>query len=152
MALTPLEIHTKEFGTRMRGYDQDEVNEVLDHIIRDYELLLRENKEVKSDLDIVNKTLAHYEEMQDSLHRSILVAQDAADRLNENTAKEVEVIEREAESYAENVRQEAENYAIDARKKHTTTKQTLVKLRMSIQQRYIKKPTITQIYYLKKLF
>ena len=116
MALTPLEIHNKEFGTRMRGYDQDEVNEFLDHIIRDYELLLRENKEVKSDLEIVNKKLANYEEMQDSLNRSILVAQDAADRLKENTAKEVEVIEREAESYAENVRQEADNYAIDARK------------------------------------
>lgn len=127
MALTPLEIHNKEFGTRMRGYDQDEVNEFLDQIIRDYELLLRENKEVKSDLELVNKKLANYEEMQDSLNRSILVAQDAADRLKENTAKEIEVIEREAESYAENVRQEADNYATDVRKEADNYKEDTCK-------------------------
>ena len=27
MALTPLDIHNKEFHVKLRGYDQDEVNE-----------------------------------------------------------------------------------------------------------------------------
>ena len=96
MALTPLEIHNKEFPTRMRGYDQDEVNEFLDQIIRDYELLIRDNKELKDNLEIVNKKLANYEEMQESLNKSILVAQDAADRLKVNTDKEIEVLKLEA--------------------------------------------------------
>lgn len=116
MALTPLEIHNKEFPTRMRGYDQDEVNEFLDQIIRDYELLIRDNKELKENLDLANKKLANYEEMQESLNKSILVAQDAADRLRENTDKEIEVIKLEANSYVESVRQEAESYAQDIRK------------------------------------
>lgn len=116
MALTPLEIHNKEFPTRMRGFDQDEVNEFLDQVIRDYEVLIRENKEVKDDLELVNKKLANYEEMQESLNKSIIVAQDAADRLKENTDKELEVIKREADNYAKNVRQEAENYAEEVRK------------------------------------
>src|SRR5699024_11581546 len=101
MPLTPLEIHNKEFGTRMRGYDQDEVNEFLDQVIRDYELLIRQNKEVNDELEIVHKKLSNYEEMQESLNKSILVAQDAADRLKENTEREIEVIKLEAESYAE---------------------------------------------------
>ena len=90
MALTPLEIHNKEFPTKMRGYDQDEVNEFLDQIIRDYEMMIRENKDLKDNLEIVNKKLANYEEMQESLNKSILVAQDAADRLKVNTDKEIE--------------------------------------------------------------
>lgn len=116
MALTPLEIHNKEFTTRMRGYDPDQVNEFLDQVIRDYELLIRENKEVKDDLELVNKKLANYEEMQESLNKSILVAQDAADRLKENTDKELDVIKLEANNYAEKVRQDADDYAEEVRK------------------------------------
>lgn len=116
MALTPLEIHNKEFQTRMRGFDQDEVNEFLDQVIRDYELLIRENKESKEELELANKQLANYEEMQESLNKSILVAQDAADRLKENTNKELEVIKLEADNYAEDVRKEADKYAEEVRK------------------------------------
>lgn len=116
MALTPLEIHNKEFPTRMRGYDQDEVNEFLDQIIRDYELLIRDNKEMKDNLEIVNKKLANYEEMQDSLNRSILVAQDAADRLQVNTDKEIEVLKLEATNYVDNKKKDADSYASDIRK------------------------------------
>jgi len=117
MPLTPLEIHNKEFGTRMRGYDQDEVNEFLDQVIRDYELLIRQNKEVNDELEISNKKLSNYEEMQESLNKSILVAQDAADRLKENTEREIEVIKLEAEKYAENIRAEADEYATETNKK-----------------------------------
>jgi cell division initiation protein len=116
MALTPLEIHNKEFETRMRGFDKDEVNEFLDQVIRDYELLIRENKETKDDLELANKQLANYEEMQESLNKSIIVAQDAADRLKENTNKELEVIKLEADKYAEDVRKEADKYAEEVRK------------------------------------
>ncbi|SHE38094.1 cell division initiation protein [Atopostipes suicloacalis DSM 15692] len=117
MPLTPLEIHNKEFDTRMRGYDQDEVNEFLDQVIRDYELLIRQNKEVNDELEILNKKLSNYEEMQESLNKSILVAQDAADRLKENTEREIEVIKLEAEKYAENIRAEADEYATETNKK-----------------------------------
>lgn len=116
MALTPLDIHNREFKKAMRGYDQDEVNEFLDEIIRDYEMMIRENKEKSSSLELANKKLANYEEIQDSLNKSILVAQDAADRLRENTDREIEVIQREAESYAEEKRQEADKYAEEIRK------------------------------------
>ena len=39
MALTPMDIHNKDFPVKMRGYDQDEVNDYLDQIIKDYEML-----------------------------------------------------------------------------------------------------------------
>lgn len=120
MPLTPLEIHNKEFTTKMRGYDQDEVNEFLDQVIRDYELILRQNKDIQDELEITNKKLSNFEDMQESLNRSILVAQEAADRLIENTNREVEVIKIEAESYAEKVREEADNYVSKERKKADT--------------------------------
>ncbi len=41
--LTPLDIHNKEFTRGLRGYDQDEVNDFLDQIIKDFEIVIREN-------------------------------------------------------------------------------------------------------------
>jgi DivIVA domain-containing protein len=37
VSLTALDIHNKEFNYRIRGYDDDQVNEFLDMIIKDYE-------------------------------------------------------------------------------------------------------------------
>lgn len=116
MTLTPLDIHNKEFEVRMRGYDQDEVNEFLDQIIRDYEIVIREKKELQDDLEITNKKLLNYEEMQESLNKSIIVAQEAADRLRENTEREIEMIKREAESYANEVKKEADTYLDEKQK------------------------------------
>lgn len=44
MPLSPIDIHNKEFTKSFRGYAEDEVNEFLDQIIKDYEILLREKK------------------------------------------------------------------------------------------------------------
>jgi cell division initiation protein len=44
MPLSPLDIHNKEFSKAFRGYQEDEVNEFLDQIIKDYEILLKEKK------------------------------------------------------------------------------------------------------------
>ena len=127
MALTPLEIHNQEFPTRMRGFDQDAVNEFLDQVIRDYEALIRENKETKDELERASKELASYDEMQESLNKSIIVAQDAADRLKEDANKEAEAIKREAESYAEDVRKEADQYAAEVRNDAENYKEELSK-------------------------
>lgn len=101
MSLTPMDIHNKEFPLKMRGYDQDEVNDYLDQIIKEFEKLVREKKEMKEQLSFAEEKLKHYDTLQESLNRSILVAQEAADRLKENTTKEVEVILREAENNAD---------------------------------------------------
>ena len=39
MPLTPLDIHNKSFNKGFRGYDEDEVNEFLEQIMKDYELV-----------------------------------------------------------------------------------------------------------------
>ncbi|WP_208558852.1 DivIVA domain-containing protein [Marinilactibacillus kalidii] len=111
MALTPMDIHNKEFSVKMRGYDQDQVNDYLDQIIKDYELLLKQKKETEKKLEFAEEKLASYDQMQDSLNRSILVAQDAADRLKENSEKEATMISKEAENKASKVRQDAEDHA-----------------------------------------
>lgn len=127
MALTPMDIHNKEFPVRMRGYDQDEVNDYLDQIIKEYEMLLKQKKETDNKLSLAEEKLANYDQMHDSLNKSILVAQEAADRLKLNAEKEADMIAKEANNEAANLKHEAENNA-DELLKDAVTKARKIEL------------------------
>jgi cell division initiation protein len=103
MPLTPLDIHNKEFGRRIRGYDEDEVNEFLDQIIKDYEALIRENKELNGRVEELQGKLNHFSNIEETLSKTIIVAQGTADELKANSKKEAELIIREAEKNADRI-------------------------------------------------
>lgn len=103
MPLTPLDIHNKEFSKRMRGYDEDEVNEFLDQIIKDYEGLIRENKELQNHVSSLEEKLGHFSNIEETLSKAIIVAQNAADELKSNSKKESQLIIKEAEKNADRI-------------------------------------------------
>ncbi|WP_153124190.1 DivIVA domain-containing protein [Peribacillus tepidiphilus] len=107
MPLTPLDIHNKEFSKGFRGYDEDEVNEFLDQIIKDYELILREKKELEEKLNDVHERLGHFTNIEETLNKSIIVAQEAAEEVKRNAQKEAKLIIKEAEKNADRIVNEA---------------------------------------------
>ncbi|MNI43148.1 Septum site-determining protein DivIVA [compost metagenome] len=107
MPLTPLDIHNKEFSRRIRGYDEDEVNEFLDQVIKDYESVIRENKELHNQLLSLQERLDHFVNIEESLSKTILVAQEAADDVKNNSKKESQLIIKEAEKNADRIINEA---------------------------------------------
>lgn len=103
MPLTPVDIHNKEFSRKMRGYDEDEVNEFLDQIIKDYEIVLREKRELEEQINGMDERLGHFSTIEDTLHKSIVVAQEAAEEVKGNAMKEAKLIIREAEKNADRI-------------------------------------------------
>ncbi len=103
MPLTPLDIHNKEFNRTFRGYDEDDVNEFLDQIIKDYETVIREKKELEAQVNELTERLSHYSNIEDTLNKSILVAQEAAEDVKGNATKEAKLIIREAEKNADRI-------------------------------------------------
>ncbi len=103
MPLTPLDIHNKEFGRSFRGYDEDEVNEFLDQVIKDYEALIRENKELQNRLTTIQERLDHFSTIEETLSKTIIVAQEAADEVKTNAKKEAQLIVKEAEKNADRI-------------------------------------------------
>lgn len=103
MPLTPLDIHNKEFGRRLRGYDEDEVNEFLDQVIKDYESLIRENKEMQNQLLGLQEKLNHFSNIEETLSKTIIIAQEAADEVRSNAKKEAQLIVKEAEKNADRI-------------------------------------------------
>ncbi|MGC5325635.1 DivIVA domain-containing protein [Brevibacillus sp. SYSU BS000544] len=107
MPLTPLDIHNKEFSTGFRGYNVDEVNEFLDQIIKDFELLIKEKKELEERLTLQNERVDHYKSLEENLSKSILVAQETAEEVKSNARKEAQLIIKEAEKNADRIVNEA---------------------------------------------
>ncbi|GAX90988.1 DivIVA domain-containing protein [Effusibacillus lacus] len=107
MPLTPMDIHNKEFSRALRGYNQDEVNEFLDHVIKDYESLIREKKNLEEQVSQLKERLAHFENIEDSLSKSIVVAQETAEEVKANARKEAQLIVKEAEKNADRIVNEA---------------------------------------------
>ncbi|WP_018932751.1 DivIVA domain-containing protein [Gracilibacillus lacisalsi] len=107
MPLTPLDIHNKEFARGFRGYDEDDVNEFLDQVIKDYETVIREKKDLKEKVDQLNEKLSHFSNIETTLNKSILVAQETAEEVKENAKKESKLIIKEAEKNADRIINEA---------------------------------------------
>lgn len=107
MALTPLDIHNKEFSKGFRGYDEDEVNEFLDQVIKDYEMIIREKKELEERLSDQSERLGHFSNIEETLNKSIVIAQEAAEDVKQNAQKEAKLIIREAEKNADRIVNEA---------------------------------------------
>lgn len=107
MALTPIDIHNKTFGSRWRGYDEDEVNEFLEQLMKDYENLLEENKELTRKLKETEDQVAHFNAIEETLQKSIMIAQEAAEDVRRNSTQESKMIIKEAEKNADRIVNEA---------------------------------------------
>ncbi|WP_442603786.1 DivIVA domain-containing protein [Paenibacillus sp. KN14-4R] len=103
MPIMPLDIHNKEFSRSFRGYDEDQVNEFLDQIIKDYESLIRENKEIQNKVLTMEERLGHFANIEETLSKTIIVAQEAADEVKSNAKKEAQLILKEAEKNADRI-------------------------------------------------
>ena len=101
--ITPLEIQNKEFKRSIRGYKEYEVDEFLDKIIIDYEKLYKENLELKDKLEGAHHQLGKYKDIEETLKKTLIVAQDAAEDVRANAHKESELIMQEADAKAEEI-------------------------------------------------
>lgn len=107
MTLSPLDIHNKEFGKGFRGYNEDEVNEFLDQIIKDFEILLKDKKELEDKLKSSSERVGHFTTIEMTLQKSIVIAQEAAEEVRRNSQKEAKLIVKEAEKNADRIVNEA---------------------------------------------
>ena len=125
MSITPNDIHNKDFSTKFKGFDPEEVNEFLDEVKKELEHLIRENKDLEKRVKFNEEKVEYFTSIQETLNKSIIVAQEAADRLRENARKDAEIIIFEAEKTAEELLKEAAekatqiNRETDAIKKET---------------------------------
>lgn len=131
--LTPLDIHNQEFKRSLRGYDVDEVDEFLDEIIRDFEYLYKENLELKETIQKRDEEVNRYQELEQTLQETLVLAQQTGEEIKQNAKKEAELIIWEAQKRAEQILAKAEAETLTAaemlEKMHGLEKQLYVKMK-----------------------
>ena len=98
MTLTVEEISKKQFDNKMRGYNPSEVNEFLRQVASEFQALQVKNHELTETIKANEEKLKYFTDLKDSLNKSILVAQEAADKVKTNAKREAEIMIREAQS------------------------------------------------------
>lgn len=125
MKITPLDIRHKEFSRSMRGYKDLEVDEFLDNIVEEFERLFNENIDYRDRLEALEEKIEQYKNIEETLQKTLISAQEQAEELKVNAKKEADLILRDAElksrsiindSYAE--RQKIQRSVQSLKQKH----------------------------------
>ncbi|MFZ5827385.1 MAG: DivIVA domain-containing protein [Bacillota bacterium] len=103
MALTPLDITNKEFRVRLRGYDRDAVDEFLDQIIREFEVLIKENAASKEQVELLSQRVEQYRALEETINKTLIIAQESAEEIKANARREADLIIQEARLQAERI-------------------------------------------------
>lgn len=107
MTITPMDIQNKEFERSFRGYDIEDVDEFLDRVAKDIEVLMRENMELKDQINQLLEKNTNYQKLEETMHNAIVVAQETAEEVKHSAKREADLIKREAESEAKSIIDEA---------------------------------------------
>ncbi|KRO00232.1 DivIVA domain-containing protein [Companilactobacillus kimchiensis] len=100
MVLSPVEIQDKEFDNKFRGYDRDQVDSFLKQAAQDYNLALQKSAQLEKELKDTSEQLKYFTDMKDALNQSILVAQEAAEKVKTESEQEAQIIVEESQKKA----------------------------------------------------
>ncbi|ACL74981.1 DivIVA domain-containing protein [Ruminiclostridium cellulolyticum] len=125
MNYTPNDLDNIKFKKNFMGYNEDQVNEVLDSVIQDYELYIKENIELKDRISVLNEGIQHYKNIEESLQNTLIVAQQTGEEIKKNSYEKAENIIKEAELKAQRVINDANQEVIKIRFEYEEMKKRL---------------------------
>lgn len=105
------DIQSKTFAKRFNGYDREEVEAYLKEVARHFDQMEATNQYAQQELYAANQQLDEFHAKEASLNRSIVVAQQAADRLKSEALSEADLIVKRAEEAAQALLAEAADQA-----------------------------------------
>ena len=115
--ITPLDIENKKFSKQMmNGYSVEEVDDFLDDLTADYSRNYKENAELKSKIEELNKNMEHYKSIESTLNNTLVMAQSTAEDIKKVAQQQAEQIISEAKSNAQKQVDELNNQLVAKRK------------------------------------
>jgi cell division initiation protein len=131
--LTPLDIHNQEFRRVLRGYSEDEVDDFLDRVVADFETLLKENAQLRQEVDELKARVEQYRQLENTLHNALIVAQETAEEVKQSARKEAQLIIREAEEEAARIQRLAEQRVQEAEERLVALHREITAFRAQIR-------------------
>ncbi len=102
-----MDIEQQEFSRSFRGYNEEEVDDFLDKIVKDYEELINENVKLNEEIEKMKEKLKEFSEIEETLRSALLNAQKSAAEMKGRVENEAKIIIEKAGMEAEMVKQRA---------------------------------------------
>ena len=106
MRITPMDIEQQEFTRSFRGYNEEEVDDFLDKIVKDYEELINENVRLNEEIEKMQEKLKEFGEIEESLRRALLDARKSTEEMKGRVENEAKVIIEKAKMEAKALKQQ----------------------------------------------
>ncbi len=101
--ITPNDIATKDFKKTAVGYSPEEVDTFLDEIYEDYDRLYQESLREKKETEAVHTDTDRLQHLENTLTRTLSLAEAAAAETKEAARADAEVIIKEAKQTAQEI-------------------------------------------------
>ncbi len=112
MRITPLDIQQKQFSSRLKGFDMEEVDSFLELIREEMEELLRDNANLREESKRYEKQLKEYKNLETTLKDTLIGTQQMVEDYKNTAKKDAELIKKEAELRADEVLRDAQTKAV----------------------------------------
>ncbi|MEO6867380.1 MAG: DivIVA domain-containing protein [Gaiellales bacterium] len=96
MTLSPFEAERREFGKSPFGYKQRDVDQFVDEVQRSLRQLWEDRSDTREENERLKERLTRFEQIEDQLKNTLLLAQDSAEKAHEQARRESELVMREA--------------------------------------------------------
>jgi len=106
MRITPMDIEQQEFSRSFRGYNEEEVDDFLDKIVKDYEELINENVRLNEEIEKIQEKLKEFSEIEETLRSALVNTQKSAEEMKGRVEKEAKTIIEKAEMEAKALKQQ----------------------------------------------
>ena len=91
----------------MNGYNQEEANQFITEVTKEYENMLNNLKERDNKLQILESKLQKYEGMENALNKSLIVAEESATNIKRIANEEAKLIVEDAKKNASRILNDA---------------------------------------------
>ncbi len=93
----------KKFTSSIPGYNKSEVNSFVGQVTQEYESMLNNLKQKDLDIEALKKELAHYKELESTLNRAILIAEESSHNIKKNAFEEAKLVVENARKNASRI-------------------------------------------------
>lgn len=93
----------RKFNNSFPGYNKNEVNSFVSNVTTEYESMLNKLKQRDKEIESLKKELQHYKNIESTLNRAILIAEESSQNIKKTAFDETKVMIEDAKRNASRI-------------------------------------------------
>ncbi|MDQ2908405.1 MAG: DivIVA domain-containing protein [Candidatus Eremiobacteraeota bacterium] len=131
--ITIVDIQHKAFKKKLNGYDPTDVDQFLDELIETLEDESQQRAALDAEASDLRERISHFKAMEESLQKTLLLAQRTADEVKASAHREADLIRHDARMQVEKEIAAYGDRTADARREHQHAIETTEKARSELR-------------------